>query len=54
MQKNMSNLAPKLGLLLLAIGLVVLAYINDLHEMLTLSSLQSISVTLKNYVIVLS
>ena len=46
----MSKLAPKLGLLFIACSLAVFAYINGLHEMLTLSNLQSISTSLKDYV----
>ncbi len=46
----MSKIAPKIGLIILAIGVVVAAYLNGLHEMLSLAHLQSISATLKDYV----
>ncbi len=46
----MSKIAPKIGLIILAIGVIVIAYINGLHEMLSLDHLQSISASLKDYV----
>ncbi len=46
----MPKIAPKIVLLLFACGLMVLAYINGLHEILTLTNLQSISTSLKDYV----
>lgn len=46
----MSKIIPKIGVLVLALGLLAAAYLNGLHELLNLEKLQSISASLKTYV----